>query len=63
MDEAPVYRKQGCDNASLFKRFKQSSGYNQHQIPPSVEIDTGRQHASNIFHTARDEMVRYCTFK
>jgi hypothetical protein len=63
MDDAAVYRKQGCENASLFKRYKQSSGYNQHQIPTSVEIDTGRQHASNIFHTARDEMVRYYALK
>jgi hypothetical protein len=62
MGDASVYRKQGCESASLFKRSSHSSGYNQHQIPASVEIDTSRQHVSDIFHTARDEMVRY-TFK
>ncbi|XP_033608569.1 fidgetin-like protein 1 isoform X2 [Cryptotermes secundus] len=54
--EQKVYRDQGCENASLFKRCKQSSGYSQHQVPASVEIDTSRQQSSNIFHTARDEM-------
>jgi hypothetical protein len=63
MNDASVYKKQSCENASSFKEFNQSSGYNQHQIPALGEINTGRLHVSDIFRTARDEMVRYYTSK
>jgi hypothetical protein len=59
MDDASVYRKEGCKSASLFKRCSQSGLRNQHPIPTSLEINTGIQHASNIFHTAKQEMVRF----
>jgi hypothetical protein len=58
MDVASVYRKQSCENASLFKEFNPTSGYNQHQSPASGKNSSGRQRASNLFRTARDEMVR-----
>lgn len=58
MDGASVYRKESCKTASLFKTRSQSGLHNPHQIPASLEINTDIQHASNIFHTARKEMVR-----
>ena len=59
MDGASVYRKEGCKSGSLFKKCSQSGVHNQPQIPASQEINTGIQHASNIFHTARQELVRF----
>lgn len=59
MDGASLYRKQGSENVSLFKRCSKSGVYNQHQIPASLELQSGGQRASNAFHTARDELVRY----
>ena len=59
MDGASVYRKEGCKSGSLFKKYSQSGPHNQHQIPASLEINTGVQHASNIFRTARQELVRF----
>ena len=59
MDGASVYRKEGCKSGSLFKKSSQSGLHNQNQIPASLEINTGIQHASNVFHTARQELVRF----
>ena len=59
MNGASVYRKEGCKSGSLFNKCSQSDLHNQHQIPASLEINTGIQHASNVFRTARQEMVRF----